>query len=196
MIPSVGTVTSGTVDDVIGTEIDFVDEIGAVVVVLIVFPVERSVVIFSVETVDSVIDFVVISSEVSVTSFVVVNEPSVTVVSVEIVDPDSVTVEEVETTGIDFVVEYGPSVEECFVLEGELGSTVVDVNTGCFVVTPMIGVVVVDGILVVVVVDVATVSSSFGIDVVIGGGGVVVFEESVGIGTDVVVSVMTVVPSE
>ena len=196
MIPSVGTVTSGTVDDVIGTEIDFVDEIGAVVVVLIVFPVERSVVIFSVETVDSVIDFVVISSEVSVTSFVVVNEPSVTVVSVEIVDPDSVTVEDVETTGVDFVVEYGPSDEECFVLEGELGSTVVDLNTGCFVVTPMIGVVVVDGILVVVVVDVATVSSSFGIDVVIGGGGVVAFEQSVGIGTDVVVSVMTVVPSE
>ena len=113
MIPSVGTVESGTVDDVMGTEIELVDEIGAVVVVFIIFPVIRSVVTFSVEIVDFVIDVVVISSEVSVMSFVVVDEPSVTVASVEIVDPDSVTVEDVETTGIDFVVEYGPSVEEC-----------------------------------------------------------------------------------
>lgn len=103
--PSNETVVSEIFVDLEGTVTVFVDFDGEMVVVLMVSPVERSVVSFSVVVVEPEIVVLTFSSVVSDTVFEVVDVPSYTVVVDASVEPDSDTVLDDVINGFATVVE-------------------------------------------------------------------------------------------
>lgn len=103
--PSNETVVSEIFVDLEGTVTVFVDFDGEMVVVLMVSPVERSVVSFSVVVVEPEIVVLTFSSVVSDTVFEVVDVPSYTVVVDASVEPDSDTVLDDVIKGFATVVE-------------------------------------------------------------------------------------------
>jgi hypothetical protein len=103
--PSNETVVSEIFVDLEGTVTVFVDFDGEMVVVLMVSPVERSVVSFSVVVVEPEIVVLTFFSVVSDTVFEVVDVPSYTVVVDASVEPDSDTVLDDVIKGFATVVE-------------------------------------------------------------------------------------------